>query len=388
MISILYALQDAAMFPDAHDRFEKNTSFIHSLLRGNKADRLLRTIRGTLKGRDFSESYSFSYRFHPPYSESPLKIDFNFNDQHPLTSRIFAIIGKNGAGKTQLLTKLPTSLSREIQDDFYGRVPLFTRIIAVSYSVFDTYHIPEKNATFNYVYCGLRDDKGEIRSNKGMLNSFHSHWKKIDAMRRTGKWRTVLMNFIDVNILDEFILESNDIKRDYEVDIKGFHSIKKRLSSGQSILLYIITQIVANIRVDSLLIYDEPETHLHPNAIVELMNTIYELVNEFEAYCLIATHSPMVIRELFSKNVFVMERHENVPSLRRIGLECFGENLGVLTDEVFGDKQMPKQYKKIIRNLIDAGNTFDQIVSLLEYDQFPLSLNARIYIANLMERGR
>jgi len=83
-----------------------------------------------------------------------------------------------------------------------------------------------------------------------------------------------------------------------------------------------------------------------------------------------------------------MERNQNVPSVRRIGIECFGENLGVLTDEVFGDREMPKQYKKIIQNLISSGNSFSQIVNMLEYDKFPLSLNARIYIASLIEGKR
>jgi len=114
------------------------------------------------------------------------------------------------------------------------------------------------------------------------------------------------------------------------------------------------------------------------------MNTIYELVNEFESYCLIATHSPIVIRELFSKNVYVMERDKNVPSVRRIGLESFGENLGVLTDEVFGDRQIPKQYKAIIGQLIRDGKNFDKIVEMLEFDDRPLSLNARIFIKNLI----
>ena len=143
--------------------------------------------------------------------------------------------------------------------------------------------------------------------------------------------------------------------------------------------------MVANIRVDSLILYDEPETHLHPNAIVELMNSIYELVNEFESYCLIATHSPLVIRELFSKNVYVITRDADVPSLRRIRIESFGENLGVLNDEVFGDSQVPKQYKKIIQGFINRGMTFDQIVQLLESPEAPLSLNARIFITNLIK---
>ena len=171
----------------------------------------------------------------------------------------------------------------------------------------------------------------------------------------------------------------------YEVNLQGFNAVKNQLSSGQSIILYIITEVVANLRLDSLIIYDEPETHLHPNAIVQLMNTIYELVNEFQSYCLIATHSPLVIRELFSKNVYVMDRSGNLPSVRRIGLESFGENLGVLSDEVFGDREVPKQYKKIITDLVDQGKSYDEIISMLEYDHYPLSLNACIFIKNIIK---
>ncbi|WP_345947707.1 AAA family ATPase [Mucilaginibacter sp. PAMB04274] len=387
MISVLYALQDAAYFADICDRFENNSGFTHSLIRENAAERMLRELRPKLQGLDLSEAHSFSYRFQPAYSESPVKVDFNFNDADPLPNRIFAVIGKNGTGKTQLMTKLPVSLARGDANEFYNKLPSFTRIIAVSYSVFDTFKVPKKDAAFNYVFCGLKDEEGDMRSSRGLVLSFHNNWKKIDDMRRTRRWREVLKNFIDPEIVNTFVIRSEQPSKDFEVSLDGFHSIRNKLSSGQSILLYIITQIVANIRVDSLILYDEPETHLHPNAIVELMNTIYELVNEFESYCLIATHSPLVIRELFSKNVFILNRDGNTPSVRRIGIESFGENLGVLSDEVFGDRGMPKQYKKIIEELIRKGNSFDQIVSMLEFDEVPLSLNARIYISNLLRRN-
>ena len=35
------------------------------------------------------------------------------------------------------------------------------------------------------------------------------------------------------------------------------------MSSGESSLLFIFCNIVANIRYDSLILFDEPETHLH-----------------------------------------------------------------------------------------------------------------------------
>jgi predicted ATP-dependent endonuclease of OLD family len=200
------------------------------------------------------------------------------------------------------------------------------------------------------------------------------------------QWRTILGNFIEEDILNQFIVPKAKQSRHnitYEVQIAGFQDAKKQLSSGQSIILYIISEIVANIRFDSLLLYDEPETHLHPNAITQLMNTIYELVDQFQSYCIIATHSPMVIRELLSKNVFILEKNGNFASLRKIGMESFGENIATLTEEVFGNKEIPKQYKKIIEEFVSEGKTFSEVVSLLESDNVPLSLNTRLYIRAL-----
>jgi energy-coupling factor transporter ATP-binding protein EcfA2 len=196
------------------------------------------------------------------------------------------------------------------------------------------------------------------------------------------QWVKILSNFLDKEMIEEFIILKNN---EFEVSLDGFTKTRKMLSSGQSILLYIITEIVANIRYDAIILYDEPETHLHPNAITQLMNTIYELVNEFQSYCIIATHSPLIIRELLSKNVFVMERESNYPSLRKIGIETFGENLTVLTEEVFGNRSIPKQYKLILERLVNNGLSYDEIINELESDNVPLSLNARMYLKTIAD---
>ena len=81
-----------------------------------------------------------------------------------------------------------------------------------------------------------------------------------------------------------------------------------------------------------------------------------------------------------------MERDNNNAIIRRIGIESFGENLGTLTEEVFGDRGASKQYKKIIFDLVEQGMNFDQIVEAIEFDEMPLSLNARIYIKNILDR--
>lgn len=390
--SVLYALKDAAFFPDIHEKYERYTHFINSLTRGDDVERLLRVAKYELYGYDLSNLYSFKYSFTPRYANNSSEVFFEFEtekadqrDAINIPNRIYALIGKNGTGKTQLITSLPLKIAKKENDLFIPRAPLFSKVIAVSYSIFDKFEVPQKTSSFNYVYCGLRNENDEKINEETLVLRFHHTWEKISSLGRIDKWRNILLNFINENLIGEFLIEkaSNTIKtsgNSYDVNIKGFEDVRIKMSSGQSIILYIISEIVANIRYDSLLLYDEPETHLHPNAISQLMNTIYELVDEFKSFCIIATHSPLVVRELLSKNVYVIDREEDSVSVRRIGLESFGENLTTLTDEVFGNKDIPKQYRKIIQQLKLEGKSYEQIISLLQFDDVPLSLNTRIYI--------
>jgi len=208
----------------------------------------------------------------------------------------------------------------------------------------------------------------------------------IEQTERISKLREILLNFIDENIIAEFISEDKSYYcEEYKFNLNNFDVFKNKLSSGQAILLYIISGIISNIRYDTLLLFDEPETHLHPNAISQLMNVIYDLVNEFKSYCIITTHSPLVIQEILSKNVYILEKNENTPVIRKIGFESFGENLTVLTEEVFGNKEIIRHYKKIIDELISKGLTYENIVSNLTSDEIPLSLNAKLYIKSKLK---
>ncbi|RTZ10951.1 AAA family ATPase [Flavobacterium sp. GSP27] len=381
--SIFWALKDAAIFSDILEEFENEYYFNNSLIRFDEQEQLLREAKYRLEDYDIKNLYSFKYNFKPKFSDDSVLIDFDFDSEKNIPSRIFALIGKNGTGKTQLITTLPIDISKKKEDVFIPKTPLFSKVIAVSYSAFDTFEIPKKTADFNYVYCGIRDPKGELYSEKGLKLRFHNSWKKIIKKNRFDKWLILLPLFMEQELISEFIVEDEN-EWNYKVDIKGFNSVSKKLSSGQSILLYIITEIVANIRFDSLIIYDEPETHLHPNAISQLINTIYELTKEFQSYCIIATHSPLIVRELLSRNVYIVEREGNIISLRKPLIETFGENLTMITEEIFGNRDIQNQYEKILYRLAETGKSFDEILSIIESENIPLSLNARIYLKSII----
>lgn len=115
------------------------------------------------------------------------------------------------------------------------------------------------------------------------------------------------------------------------------------------------------------------------------MNGIAELINEFESYCVIATHSPIIIQEMFSRDVLVISREENVPSVNKIGVESFGENLSIITEEVFGNRSIPKFYETTMKKLVRRYKTYDKVLGILKEDNLPLSLNVRLYLQVLVE---
>lgn len=194
-------------------------------------------------------------------------------------------------------------------------------------------------------------------------------------------WKILLETFIPKETVMQ-MFESGFLGHKFVPE--RFPDVNSKVSSGQNILLFIVTEIIAQIRYNSLILYDEPETHLHPNAISELMNMIFELVDRYDSFCIIATHSPIIIQELQSRNIYVIEREGNYASTRRLEKEPFGENLTVITDEIFGNREVPRHYLKLLRSLVDAGHSFDEILSFIENDDVPLSLNARLFIKSLL----
>lgn len=238
---------------------------------------------------------------------------------------------------------------------------------------------------FNYVFCGLLNDDNTVPSKIEKNQKLIEACKKITYHKRVDKWQDVLSKFIDNDVLDDaFII--NEFLYGYgndegiEINEANLIQIVDRLSSGQSIMLEIMTKIIANIRYDSLILFDEPETHLHPNAISQLISSIYELVESFDSYCLITTHSPIIIQNIFGKNVYVMEKDNNTPIIRKIGVESFGENLTVLTEDVFSNSEINKQYKVILDKMIERYYNYETILEKIENDNLPLSLNAKTYI--------
>ncbi len=177
-ISILFALRDTAFFPMIYEAFENEEVFKNSLVRDDKTERNSRTVAYTFAGGNLENKYKFKYKFKPLFDEKETEVNFPFASSGDIPKRIIALIGKNGTGKTQLLTSLAKNLSNRNSPLFLPQTPVFGKVLAVSYSAFDTFEIPQSDTSFNYKYCGLKEASGKLLSQAELQNRFYESVRK------------------------------------------------------------------------------------------------------------------------------------------------------------------------------------------------------------------
>lgn len=383
--SILWSLQDCGFYSKIHEEYEHHRCF-HSLIRSNDAERLLRTARYVVNDRAWEELFAFTYTFLPKYSDEHIDVKLDFNPRKNFaTHRIYAIIGENGTGKTQLLSQLPVDYAAKNEDVFSPHIPIFSKIITVSNSYYDYYGRPLNPASINYVYCGLNHkelSEGDIDPIQMLVNRFRCAIEKIESQNSTfhnQKLFNILCNFLSEDRLLSVFTPECDIRND---NIEDF---VRQMSSGESNLFFTICDIVANIRYDSLLLLDEPEVHLHPNAITLFMNTLYSLLEEYESYAIIATHSPIIIREMLGSQVYVLSRSEqDIPLIRKIGIESFAANISDLYEDIFSNRDVEQYFLKSIREMVKEGRNYEEIMKIFKSPYLASNLNLRLLVKNLL----
>lgn len=407
-LSILLAMRDTAYFSSIYDQFS-NVPQWHSLIREKVAQNILQVARPLLHGVELADIYNFSYRFNPPYSDDGDEVKVNFIFDNPispdgvwrdedantniLSRRVYGIIGKNGVGKTHFLTSIPTDIARGHLTSFSGRIPLFRKVITVSNSYYDHFDIPETSIDFNYVYCGhlkLAEggDRGKkvLKSRDEFIFEILQNGKKIVSLLKCEFLKKLLIDLMPCDFIEE-CFESGRNGRLILADDNILKDWINKLSSGEASILHILCSLVANVSSGTLILFDEPETHLHPNAITSLFNSLQQLCEDTNSYAIIATHSPLVIREIRSECVFVFSRSDNSCTVSKINYESFGASIDHLTEDIFGNREVPKSYCRIIKNLIEDKNiSEDQAIEVLRNGNIPLGLGVRLYIHQLIDQ--
>lgn len=374
----LKALGDVAWDELRRAEFEDLEGYKVSLLRFSGAERLveeaarfLRQIKKSLPSK--RRGFAFNVKTQLGESGPPLVAKFSFTRRGQLPHRVNAIIGYNGTGKTRLLSNLAIIASEyghhtkeaartKSAGQFIETKPPVVRVVVVSYSAFDSFVIPDDDEAerVGYVYCGLRTNvhpiDGAPREPVYGLKSLQEieldfmtalerirHHDRMDVLREAMRPLLDDASFQRIGLTGLFGRYSGD----------DFADFFKTLSSGHKIVVKIIVELVAFLEGSepTLVLVDEPETHLHPPLTAAFSRSLRECLDQLNGFAIVATHSPVVLQEMPARYVRVLRRIGERATLSRPDMETFGEAIGNITQHVFNLDDGATDWHETLRTL-------------------------------------
>lgn len=323
--------------------------------------------------------YDFSFRINNYGTLSELNFEVDPWETPP--SNIHVVTGRNGVGKTFLIQEMFKSLCHRnhnpniMENNFFFSISeeFFANYICVSFSAFDEFeYIPEKKDKLDqvsYTYIGLKDSFEDSQAESGRFESRRKFVQSIFSCLRNGKdelWLSAIkilesdpvFKSLNLSSILEFKNSSKDIKTEAD---KVYHN----LSSGHKIVLLTITRIVESIQEKSLILFDEPESHLHPPLLSSFIRAISELLKNRNGVAIMTTHSPIILQEVPKKCVWKIRRVGNIVKFERPLIETFGENVGTLTNEIFGLEVSDSGFHKILKELVEDKPTYEEALQEL-----------------------
>ncbi|MEU7673852.1 AAA family ATPase [Micromonospora taraxaci] len=412
-LKLLKGLRDMAYDPSVRRSFEDEEGFDRSLLRSGGAARALETARALfVRSPNRQQLRGMNFTFNTSVGGESFSVDFAFNQSAHLPDRINAIIGYNGTGKTQLLANIALVATGDMQQralfNAYGEIAQsesvrFSKVVAVSYSAFDTFILPdafwrrdeaelvqkrlqEKGEAWGYVYCGLRKRaKGQPRASrelkglKGIDEIVEDFGRALD-LARAGDNRTTFLDALEVISKEPSFGSASLVP--YTVPVgTAWEEHFRRLSTGHKIVLNILVHVAGHCEPGSLVLIDEPESHLHPSLLAALIRALNMTLQRTDSYAILATHSPVVLQEVPRRYVQILHRYGKETSISRPSSETFGENVGYLTSNVFHLDSTKTDYHFVLERLAQE-MSLEQVEELFDDE---MSLQARAYLLGLMD---
>jgi predicted ATPase len=409
---ILTALNDVIYNDEIKQEFRYEEGFVDSLMRyvGEESD--IFNLGPSIIRQNFDsipELHVLNFDFKT--SEMEKFVSFNFKSNHivdenevefSLSSRIIAVIGKNGSGKTTFLSKLSKLAFASTTDriEKLGQIAQirpagigFPRIISVSYSAFDTFKVPGirvkeveqiskeiVNGDGRYIYCGIRnitqeltDFLKEIREEKGgylteedilkpnykinilkssidITKEFHD---SLNVIEQDESRKDLLHSIIKILATESSFAEVFNVNIS-DINIEIFKEAFNDLSTGHKFILHSLLSIIKNIEKNSLVLFDEPEIHLHPPLLSILMKSLRYILEKRYSFMIVTTHSPIVVQEILSSHVYIIKRVGSSIGLLKPEIQTYGENVSIITSHVFG----------LNSDIVDFYDDLDMIVEI------------------------
>lgn len=350
----------------------------------------------------------YHFQYTTPNRKDPVTLDFPVDPESRIPTNVHALIGPNGCGKTYLIRNMVQCLQDKNGDwgqftylEGEGGTEKFVNVLCIAFSPFDDFsQLIKERREIPASYVGLNKKEGELL--KTVEDQFWGHFRNcLVSQRRQNLWMEAIrilksdLTFRNEGI-DSFMEGlrpgTESIPQEKETAIR---SVFRRLSSGHKVVLLIVTSCVAEIEERSILFLDEPENHLHPPLLSALIRALSDILKDRNGVAIVTTHSPVVLQELPTQCVLVLDRYGTRMKAERLDIQTFGTTVGMLTQKVFGLRGRTTGFYQVLQEAVEEFGTYDKVLEAFESPQNGLQLDplgdqAEIMLRTLLmlkERG-
>lgn len=394
---LLEAIGDVALNNKKIESCKHASVFKDSLMRGVSLSVIYGQFSRVLQGRAELTEFDFIYIDPGDERNAQIRLEFEVTPLSKPSTNIHVLIGRNGVGKTTLLNNMisaiisPTDKQRwkfytkEWWDGIIALDPnYFSSVVSVSFSAFDPFippkEQPDRSKGVAYFYVGMKkhragEDPAPPKSEQDLVTDYITSLESCFSQdSKKKRWSAAISrlesdsNFADMNLNSLLDLEPGKAKE------LATHKMSL-MSSGHKIVLLTMTKLVDTIEEKTLVLMDEPESHLHPPLLSAFTRALSELLQDRNGVAVIATHSPVLVQEVPKSCVWKLTRLRTAGRSDRPERETFGENVGVLTREIFGLEVTKSGFHEVLENAVDEGGSFESIMDIYD-DQLGVEAQA------------
>nr|WP_272880780.1 ATP-binding protein [Pseudomonas fragi] len=370
--------------------------------------------------RNLQDVDSIRFRFNSetlPYDINVLIGPNGIGKSHTLKNLVEYWLGMAGGSQREL--------SRTKHKPF-DVSPNISRLILISYSPFEDFVLDLSKSKLKdktaYKYFGFRRGglsaagkrQSTISRNLPASDSVESIFKAFEddeSFAYLSNWTSKVdtiwdvlqpaLNFekivVEVNqgyefpmVLNRFLVEGKDQKKYMELNRSSFSKLHRLglgfdsfvtvkegvvflreserldLSSGQRLFVYMVINILGQIKAESLIVVDEPELFLHPTLEVEFIMLLKKVLAAFNSKAILATHSLAIAREIPANCMHVYRKGKHGVEIDYPPFETFGCDMQRISSYVFGDSKLTKPFAQWIDKAVQEAGSPKKLLAKLK----------------------